>query len=146
MVAPGRSRHGAPSPLVLVVDDSRVCRRLASLMLARCGCRVEVARSGFEALCVLAVRPVDLVLMDVQMTGLDGPRTAARLRRLGHQMPVVALTASSQAEERQRCIAAGMNDYLVKPFRLPDLVRILEKWGYSLPDEAPDRRRQLLAC
>jgi CheY-like chemotaxis protein len=127
------SRDSTPSLLVLVVDDSRVSRRLASLMLARCGCRVEIARNGFEALCVLAAHPVDLVLMDVQMTGLDGPRTTARLRGLGHRTPVVALTAGSQSEEWQRCEAAGMNDYLAKPFRLPELVRILEKWGTLSP-------------
>jgi len=115
--------------LVLVVDDSRLSRRLVALMLTRCGYQVEVASSGYRALCVLAVRQVDLVLMDVQMPGLDGPKTTARLREMGNPTPVIALTAASRSEEWQRCKASGMSDHLAKPFGLPELVRIVERWG-----------------
>jgi len=104
---------------VLVVDDTLTNRQVASGLLALSGHRTVVASSGEEALDVIASRPVDLVLMDLRMPGLDGFETTRRLRRLPEPakaaIPVIAVTGGAQADEAALCFAAGMNDFVVKP-------------------------------
>ncbi len=124
--APEVGRRGR----VLVVEDNSVNRKVAVSMLARLGYQADVASNGQEALEALARANYDVVLMDVQMPRMDGLEAtrAIRLRSPGRAGPrVVAMTASVTAEDRQRCLEAGMDDYLSKPVRLPDLEETLRR-------------------
>jgi hypothetical protein len=115
---------------VLLVEDSVVNQHVARLMLEKRGHSVEVACNGREALESVAARPFDVVLMDLQMPELDGLEATIQLRARGfHDLPVVALTAHAYAEERGRCAAAGMDDFLAKPFKMQQLISTVERWG-----------------
>lgn len=120
---PGPDRNERPLGLtVLVADDEPVNRALAAALLERQGCRAVAVADGGEALDALAAARFDAVLMDVQMPGLDGLEATRRLRQReeggarGH-VPVFAVTAATLAGDRERCLAAGMDGYLIKPLR-----------------------------
>jgi CheY-like chemotaxis protein len=110
---------------VLVAEDNPINQQVLSLMLQRGGCQVRVVGNGREALEALEGERFDLVLMDLQMPGMDGLRATrllrARERAVGGRTPVVAVTANALPEERRRCAAAGMDDYLAKPLRRDEL-------------------------
>ncbi len=113
---------------ILVVDDSPINRKIAAAMLAKHGHLVESAENGREALQRLAESPYDLVLMDCQMPVMDGYEATLRLRAgdppvLDCRVPVIAMTASAMAEDRQRCMAAGMDDFISKPVSEAELLR-----------------------
>ncbi|MDN3920124.1 response regulator [Roseateles violae] len=127
---------GAPatrlSGRVLLVDDSPVNVLVAASMLERCGLAVDQAENGVEALEQMKARDYDLVLMDCQMPQLDGFEATRRWRAHERRMllphvPIVALTASAVNGDRERCIQCGMDDYLVKPFEMDDLVGVAER-------------------
>jgi CheY-like chemotaxis protein/HPt (histidine-containing phosphotransfer) domain-containing protein len=124
----------APDAHVLVVDDNGVNRAVIVGFLEEYGCRVSEAVDGSAALDRLAADPAHLVLMDCQMPVMDGFAATAEIRRRslvtprGKPLPVVALTASALKGERERCLAAGMNDYLSKPLRQAELVEVLRHW------------------
>ena len=103
---------------------------VAKGMLGKLGCEVIVAAHGAEALDQLELSDFDLVLMDCNMPVMDGYEASRQIRRSGRwpQLPIVALTANAMSEERERCHAAGMNDYLVKPLRREDLATLLDVW------------------
>jgi light-regulated signal transduction histidine kinase (bacteriophytochrome)/ActR/RegA family two-component response regulator len=122
---------------ILVVEDNKVNQTLLEVMLQKKGFQVEVAESGVEALDLYAKRRCDLILMDCQMPGLDGYETTARIRKAegaGQHIPIVAVTANALPEDRQRCLDAGMDDYLPKPIKFSDLWEVLRKWD-CLPAE-----------
>jgi CheY-like chemotaxis protein len=112
----------APAPRrVLIVDDNDLNRLLGQKLLEREGHSVEVACDGGEALAMIARGAPDVVLMDLQMPGLDGLETTRELRRRGSAVPVIALTANAVQGDRERCLAAGMDGYLPKPLDLAAL-------------------------
>ena len=118
------------APLVLVAEDSPVNQIVATRALERCGCVVEVASDGREALEMLAARHYDAVLMDCQMPGMDGYQATAELRARengGPRMPVIAMTARAMEGDRLRCLAAGMDDYITKPIRREQLTETLQR-------------------
>ncbi|MDP3854573.1 response regulator [Phenylobacterium sp.] len=118
----------APGARVLLVEDNPINALLARTLLAREGCAVDQAGGGEEALAALAVGDYDLILMDMRMPGMSGLQTTERARILGVKTPVVALTANAFEEDRHACLAAGMDDFLVKPLS-PDALRgALAKW------------------
>jgi PAS domain S-box-containing protein len=108
---------------VLVVEDNPVNRRLATMMLERLGHRAETASTGAEAVAACADRRFEIVLMDVQMPGMDGFEATRRIRDLEDrpQPYIIANTAHAMAGDRERCLSAGMDDYLSKPIQLHDL-------------------------
>jgi PAS domain S-box-containing protein len=119
------------SPLVLIADDSPINQIVAARALERCGCRAEVVASGGEALAALQARRYDAVLMDCQMPGLDGYEATVELRRREggtRRTPVIAMTAHAMDGDRQRCLDAGMDDYVTKPMRHDDLTGALLRW------------------
>lgn len=100
-------------------------------MLAKLGCQVQLATQGAEALELLEREEFDLVLMDCNMPVMDGYEASRRIRQSGRwpALPIVALTANAMPEERERCRAAGMNDYLAKPFRREELLALVDHWA-----------------
>ena len=115
---PDAAAAGQPSRRVLLVEDNDVNRLLFQTLLEREGYEVVMAATGFEALDRLAEEAVQLVLLDIQMPELDGIETAKRIRALDGPaagLPIVALTANAMSGDRERYIAAGMDDYIAKP-------------------------------
>jgi len=115
---------------VLLVEDNPVNQLVAKGMLSKLGCEVSVAAQGAEALSQLEHKRFDLVLMDCNMPVMDGYEASRQIRRSGRwpDLPIVALTANAMPEERERCRAAGMSDYLAKPFRREELIALLDLW------------------
>ncbi len=122
-----------PGPLAgthaLLVEDNVINQRLAQHLLKKLGCTVVSAVDGEGALACLDRERFDFVLMDCHMPGIDGYEATARLRQRwsAETLPVVALTADAMAGQRERCLAAGMNDYLTKPLRELDLLTTLRR-------------------
>jgi len=115
---------------ILLVEDNPVNQLVAKGMLAKLGCQVHLATQGVEALECLEQADFDMVLMDCNMPVMDGYEASRRIRQSGRwpELPIVALTANAMPEERERCRAAGMNDYLAKPFRREELLALIDHW------------------
>jgi CheY-like chemotaxis protein len=127
------SRDKAPSeqaegPLILVVEDHEVNRQLFALTLAKLGCRTLLAEDGIAGLEKARADPPDLIFMDIQMPRMNGYEAAEELRKTGYDKPIIAVTASAQTDEKLRCVQAGFNDILLKPFMRPEMEAILVKW------------------
>ena len=120
---------------VLLVEDNVVNQCVAKEILKRIGVAVAVANDGVEAVDFLQRESVDFVFMDCQMPNMDGFDATREIRqRLGlTKLPVVALTANALAGDRERCLNAGMSDYLAKPFTKDQLERMLDKWTLRQP-------------
>jgi signal transduction histidine kinase/DNA-binding response OmpR family regulator len=121
----------APGPMahVLLAEDNPVNLRLAEVLLTRAGCTVETARTGRQAVDLFVRSPerFDLILMDVQMPEMDGLAATAELRARGFtSVPIIAMTANVLQGDRERCLAAGMTDYLGKPVRREALLAVLD--------------------
>jgi two-component system, sensor histidine kinase and response regulator len=121
-----------PRPLrILIAEDNVVNQKVALLTLEKMGLRADAVASGHEALRALEMVPYDLVLMDCQMPELDGFETTRELRRReqgGPPLPIIALTANAMQGDRERCLEAGMSDYLSKPIRPPELLAMIDRW------------------
>ncbi len=117
---------------VLVVEDHAVNRMLATRLLKKFGCDVAVAENGLIACDRIAHETYDLVFMDCQMPEMDGFEATRVIRgreiRTGRHLPIVALTANVMSEDRERCLDAGMDDYIPKPCSAADFERTLERW------------------
>ena len=118
---------GLPPIEILLVEDGAVNQTVALGMLARLGHRADVAWNGLEALEALEQRRYDVVLMDVQMPELDGLDATRRIRERWRDTGpyIIAMTANAMADDREECLAAGMDDYLAKPIRLESLAEAL---------------------
>ncbi len=123
-------RDGYTGYRVLVVDDEPINREVAQGLLEDVGLRVDTAVNGSEALAKAQANPYSLILMDMQMPELDGLSATKRLRESDayRQTPIIAMTANAFAEDKARCLDAGMNDFLIKPFEPELLYGILLKW------------------
>ena len=120
---------------ILLVDDDPLNRFFGQELLQKLGINAATADSGAEAIQQLQQHTFDLVLMDVSMPGMDGYETTQRIRYDSRftDLPIIALTAHAIAGERERCLAAGMNDYLTKPFALDEICAIIYQWTASTP-------------
>jgi CheY-like chemotaxis protein len=132
--APARAdaMEGAPPPAharILVAEDNPVNQQLARAMLKRFGYQADVVGNGQEAVEAVLTVPYDLVLMDCQMPVMDGfeATRVIRERERGRHTCIVAVTANAMEGDRQRCLAAGMDDYVAKPFRAEDIRKMLER-------------------
>ncbi len=118
---------------VLVVEDNFVNRKVARRMLELWGCNVLEAESGVEALELLDRVKADVILMDVQMPEMDGYQTTAEIRSReaasGLHVPIIAMTAHALTGDREKCIAAGMDDYISKPVKQEELLEKVRGWG-----------------
>jgi signal transduction histidine kinase/CheY-like chemotaxis protein len=117
---------------VLLGEDNLVNQRVAVRLLERLGMRVDIAVNGQEAVEMAIAEPYDVIFMDCQMPVMDGYEATALIRAQGGQLartPIVALTAQAMEDDRQRCLDAGMDDYIAKPIAIRALRRALEQWA-----------------
>jgi signal transduction histidine kinase/DNA-binding response OmpR family regulator len=131
-------QEGAKKLHVLLAEDNAVNRKLATRLLEKHGHRVTVANNGREALAALDEDNFDLVLMDVQMPEMDGFETTSAIRfreqSTGRHLPIVAMTAHAMRDDRERCLAAGMDGYIAKPIRAKELIDVLEGFSRAAVD------------
>ena len=141
---PAVGANGAPrGGRVLLAEDNRINQDVAKAFLEMTGCSVEVAENGRRAVELVSAGDFDLIFMDGQMPEMDGYEATAEIRRLeAHEgrpsrIPIVALTAHALAGDREKCLEAGMDDYLTKPLKLAELRRVLAQWLEPLDQAAP---------
>jgi signal transduction histidine kinase/CheY-like chemotaxis protein len=149
LAQPVTAERPAPAPAeppahvrwrVLVAEDNVINQRLAMRMLEKLGCRVDAVANGHEAVEALGRIAYDLVFMDCQMPELDGFAASRMIRGhegSGRRTPIVALTANAMRGDRERCEAAGMDDYLPKPLSAAALARVLDRWLGDATPETP---------
>ena len=117
---------------ILLAEDNRINAVLATTIIKRDGHHVDVAQNGKEAVDAVKAAAYDIILMDMHMPEVDGLDAARQIRALGGdaaKTPIVALTANAMASDRQKCVAAGMDDFLSKPFEPADLSAMVAKWA-----------------
>ena len=131
---------GGTGPWVLIAEDNAINQEIAATILEDAGYRVDLANDGREAVEAVTRQPYDLVLMDVQMPMVDGLQATREIRAMPGapgQIPIVALTANAMLGDREACLAAGMNDYVSKPFERTALLATLAQWiSGGTPGEA----------
>jgi CheY-like chemotaxis protein/HPt (histidine-containing phosphotransfer) domain-containing protein len=116
---------------ILLAEDNQVNQQVAKRMLEKIGCHVDVVGNGFEVLRMLQRFPYDLIFMDCQMPEMDGYEATLKIRGLAGEfknIPVIAITANVMEGDRDKCIQAGMNDYVGKPVKKEALLGALDKW------------------
>lgn len=120
-----------PQATILLAEDNELSRFVASRMLERFGCRIITASNGLEAIRLQERGAPDLILMDCQMPEIDGFRACRIIREneeVGKHVPIIALTAHAFAEDRERCLSSGMDDYLTKPVKIRELSEVLSRY------------------
>jgi len=115
-------------PTVLVVEDHPVNQKLFAIVLEKLGYNPIIASDGIEAIEAVAKADFRIIFMDIQMPRMNGYEATVRLREGGFKRPIIAVTASALSDERERCTQAGMNDILVKPFKRPEIEKVLATW------------------
>ncbi len=141
---------GAAPPLILVVEDNPVNREVAVGMLESLDCRAETAVDGWLAIEAMNDARYDAVLMDCQMPRMDGLTATAEIRRREAsagtpRVPIIALTANAMEGDRERCLAAGMDDFLSKPFTVAQLAALLRRWSVLPGAQDQDRHESARA-
>ncbi len=115
---------------ILVVDDESINREIASELLGELGLEIDQAEDGGVAVAMIQAQRYDLILMDVQMPTMDGLEATRQIRQsaTAHRTPILAMTANAFSEDRARCLATGMNDFVAKPMDLENLFNTVLKW------------------
>ncbi len=138
----GSAQHSIASatvPRILMAEDNAINQRVGKLILQRAGFVLDVVQDGQEAFDAHKENPYDLILMDCQMPIMDGFEACRQIRQLSERQPViVAVTANALLGERERCLSAGMDDYLSKPFQAEQLISVVQKWVGTKRKSASD--------
>ena len=113
----------------MIAEDNLINQKLATTVLGKLGYKPEIANDGEQAVEMFKVKPYDVVLMDMQMPVMDGIEATQTIRNnLQLKQPqIIAMTANASAEDREKCLNAGMNDYISKPVKLDELMNLLKK-------------------
>ncbi|MBV8550858.1 MAG: response regulator [Acidobacteriaceae bacterium] len=136
---------------ILMAEDNAINQRVGKLILQRAGFEIDLVSDGSEAVEAHRTNPYDLILMDCQMPTMDGFEASRLIRDLEQKQPViVAVTANALVGERERCLNAGMDDYLSKPFQAEQLVAVVKRWlgfrrdndGLRTPEEQQSEQKQ----
>jgi two-component system sensor histidine kinase/response regulator len=117
---------------ILLVEDNPANQKLATYILQDRGHVVEIAGDGQEALCLTEQNRYDVILMDVQMPGMNGLEATAVIRKResgGSHVPIIAMTAHAMKGDRERCLAAGMDSYVSKPINGAEMIEVVERLG-----------------
>lgn len=126
------SSYGKDKLRILVVEDNLVNQEIISAMLAKHGHKITLANNGREAVAYVQKEAFDIVLMDIQMPGMNGYEAARQIReqerQSGNRIYIIGLTANAMRGDREKCLEAGMDDYLSKPVRQRELMAAIEKW------------------
>ena len=124
-----------PALRILLAEDNVVNQKVAARVLERRGHRITLANNGAEAVTLFARDKFDLILMDIQMPEMNGYEATTairdRERTTGAHIPIIALTAHAMTGDRDRCLAAGMDDYISKPIHLEELLQKVEQFSPS---------------
>ena len=123
------------SAYVLVVEDNLVNQKMVVRMLEKMGCRVDVAANGLEAVKKATQRTYDLIFMDCQMPAMDGYAATLEIRRQeddSRHTPIIAMTAHAMQGDREKCLRAGMDDYVPKPIKKEILSGVFKKYGWPM--------------
>jgi signal transduction histidine kinase/CheY-like chemotaxis protein len=122
------------STRILLAEDNPINQKLANFILTKAGYQVEVVNNGKEAVDTYRIAPkdFDMIFMDVQMPEMNGIDASKRIRELGFaDVPIVAMTAQAMKGDRERCLAAGMNDYMSKPIKREMVFEMVKKWAFA---------------
>lgn len=136
----GAAVHGGGGRVIrlLLVEDNDINRSMETRMLQKLGYDVDAVANGADALVELEQVDYGAVLLDIQMPVMDGFATAREIRARGRaDLPLIAVTAHAFTSDRERCLAAGMNDYLAKPVTLRALGEMVRRWAGASGDSAP---------
>ncbi len=140
VIAEVRERVGASQGTVLLVEDNKMNQMVGSKVLAKLGYRFEIAAHGGEAVQAVMLSHYDAILMDCQMPVMDGYEATGHIRRLEgdrRHTPIIAMTAAAMEGDREKCLAAGMDDYITKPVRPEVIAAVIEKWVLASSVPAP---------
>jgi CheY-like chemotaxis protein len=121
---------------ILLAEDNPVNQKLAEMMLTKAGYQIEIVNNGREAVERYFSGPdrYDLIFMDLQMPDMDGLQATRVIRDQGHhRMPIVAMTAHAMKGDREKCLEAGMSDYITKPIRRQQVFELIQKWVFNTP-------------
>jgi CheY-like chemotaxis protein len=132
MLSTLQSIDEAKRPLrILMAEDNAINQRVGKLILQRAGFMIDLVSDGSEAVEAHIAEPYDVILMDCQMPIMDGFEASRLIRKLDKQLQpvIIAVTANALLGERERCLSAGMDDYLSKPFQADQLVALVRKWA-----------------
>ncbi len=124
---------------ILMAEDNPVNQKVALMMLKRLGYNADVAANGLEVIQAMKKQPYDVVLMDVQMPVMDGLEATRILRSSGIKARIIAMTAHALNEDREKCLSAGMDEYISKPIRIEELERVLDRSDDGCDDGSDDR-------
>lgn len=115
---------------ILMAEDNPINQKVGKLILQKAGYSVEIVSDGTQAVEAHEKNPYHIILMDCQMPSMDGFEASRRIRQMdGEQPAIIAVTANAMVGEREKCLQAGMNDYLSKPFQAEQLISIVRKWA-----------------